>query len=79
MLEEIKDLDLLSTCHADEDKFHAECGVFGIFLNDSEDDCEAARTTFYGLYALQHRGRECGYSCFQWSWRYNCIKAWADN
>ncbi|HBK54308.1 MAG TPA: amidophosphoribosyltransferase, partial [Syntrophomonas wolfei] len=57
MLEEMKDLDLLSTCCA-EDKFHDECGVFGIFLNESEDDCEAARTTFYGLYALQHRGQE---------------------
>jgi len=57
VLEEMKDLDLLSTCCA-EDKFHDECGVFGIFLNESEDDCEAARTTFYGLYALQHRGQE---------------------
>ena len=52
-----KEYGVLSTCHA-EDKFHDECGVFGIFLNEYEDDCEAARTTFYGLYALQHRGQE---------------------
>ena len=36
---------------------HEECGVFGIY--DSNGDC--ARTTYYGLYALQHRGQEaCG-------------------
>lgn len=41
-----------------EDKFKDECGVFGIFLNNPETDIDAARTTFYGLYALQHRGQE---------------------
>ena len=36
---------------------HEECGVFGIY--DPHGDC--ARTTYYGLYALQHRGQEaCG-------------------
>ncbi|OUN25990.1 amidophosphoribosyltransferase [Pseudoflavonifractor sp. An85] len=36
---------------------HEECGVFGI--SDPHGDC--ARTTYYGLYALQHRGQEaCG-------------------
>lgn len=36
---------------------HEECGVFGIY--DPSGDC--ARTTYYGLYALQHRGQEaCG-------------------
>lgn len=36
---------------------HEECGVFGIY--DPKGDC--ARTTYYGLYALQHRGQEaCG-------------------
>ncbi len=36
---------------------HEECGVFGVY--DPEGDC--ARTTYYGLYALQHRGQEaCG-------------------
>ncbi|MGI8783165.1 MAG: amidophosphoribosyltransferase [Acidobacteriota bacterium] len=35
------------------DHFHDECGVFGIF-----DHPEAARLTYLGLYALQHRGQE---------------------
>ena len=36
---------------------HEECGLFGI--SDPHGDC--ARTTYYGLYALQHRGQEaCG-------------------
>lgn len=35
-----------------------ECGVFGFFDNDGYD---VARMTYYGLYALQHRGQEsCG-------------------
>src|SRR6476646_10090639 len=38
------------------DKFRDECGVFGIFGNS-----EAARLTYLGLYAMQHRGQEsCG-------------------
>lgn len=36
-----------------DDKFHDECGVFGIF-----DHPEAAKMTYLGLYALQHRGQE---------------------
>lgn len=44
--------------HEIEDKFKDECGVFGIFLNNPKTDTDAARTTFYGLYALQHRGQE---------------------
>jgi len=36
------------------DKPHEECGVFGIFA-PGED---VARLTFFGLYALQHRGQE---------------------
>ncbi|MCI8594091.1 MAG: amidophosphoribosyltransferase [Oscillospiraceae bacterium] len=36
---------------------HEECGVFGVY--DPTGDC--ARTAYYGLYALQHRGQEaCG-------------------
>ncbi len=36
---------------------HEECGVFGIY--DSAGNC--AWSTYYGLYALQHRGQEqCG-------------------
>lgn len=37
------------------DKAHEECGVFGIYDNDGFD---VARITYYGLYALQHRGQE---------------------
>jgi amidophosphoribosyltransferase len=37
------------------DKFKEECGVFGIYSNDNSD---AAHLTYYGLYALQHRGQE---------------------
>jgi amidophosphoribosyltransferase len=33
--------------------FHEECGVFGIAGNH-----DAARLTYLGLYALQHRGQE---------------------
>jgi len=35
------------------DKFHEECGVFGIFNHP-----EAANMTYLGLHALQHRGQE---------------------
>jgi amidophosphoribosyltransferase len=38
------------------DKFREECGVFGIYGH-----ADAARLTYLGLYALQHRGQEsCG-------------------
>lgn len=40
-----------------DDKLHEECGVFGIYSH-SED---VALNTYWGLYALQHRGQEsCG-------------------
>jgi len=39
-----------------DDKFHEECGVFGIFGHK-----DAAALTALGLHALQHRGQEaCG-------------------
>ncbi len=35
-----------------------ECGVFGIFCPET---CDVAKYTYYGLFALQHRGQEsCG-------------------
>lgn len=37
----------------DDDHFHDECGVFGIFGH-----AEAANLTYLGLHALQHRGQE---------------------
>ena len=40
-----------------DNRIGEECGVFAIY--DPDGDC--ARTTYYGLYALQHRGQEsCG-------------------
>jgi amidophosphoribosyltransferase len=36
------------------DKPHEECGVFGIYAPGEE----VARLTFFGLFALQHRGQE---------------------
>lgn len=37
---------------------HEECGVFGVYTKDT---CDIAKTVYYGLYALQHRGQEsCG-------------------
>ncbi len=39
--------------HSDDDRFHDECGVFGIFGHP-----EAANLTYLGLYSLQHRGQE---------------------
>jgi amidophosphoribosyltransferase len=37
----------------DDDKFHDECGVFGVFGHP-----EAANLTYLGIHALQHRGQE---------------------
>src|ERR1700726_4056194 len=37
----------------EDDHFHDHCGVFGIFGHP-----EAAKMTYLGLYALQHRGQE---------------------
>ena len=37
----------------EEDKFHDECGVFGVFGHK-----DAAAHTALGLHALQHRGQE---------------------
>ena len=37
------------------DKFKDECGVFGVYANKPID---VASMTYYGLYALQHRGQE---------------------
>src|SRR5207248_11651015 len=37
----------------DDDHFHDHCGVSGVFGHS-----EAAKLTYLGLYALQHRGQE---------------------
>ena len=36
-------------------KINEECGVFGIF---SDKKTDVAHLTYYGLFALQHRGQE---------------------
>ena len=50
-----EELEELRIAH-EADRFHDECGVFGIQGHD-----EAAHIVYLGLYALQHRGQEsCG-------------------
>jgi amidophosphoribosyltransferase len=39
----------------ESDKLREECGVFGIY---GKEGGSLARTTYYGMYALQHRGQE---------------------
>ncbi len=42
---------------------HEECGIFGIY---SFEEMDAASATYYGLFALQHRGQEsCGIAANQ--------------
>ena len=36
-------------------EIHEECGVFGVY---SQENRTVARSVYYGLYALQHRGQE---------------------
>ena len=41
-----------------DDKVHDECGIYAVYSNHNT---ELARTLYFGLYALQHRGQEsCG-------------------
>ena len=41
-----------------EAKLHEECGVFGVI---APEICDVASISYYGVYALQHRGQEsCG-------------------
>jgi len=43
----------LSVTWRDDDRFHDECGLFGIWNHP-----EAGNVAYLGLYALQHRGQE---------------------
>ena len=44
------------------DELHEECGIFGVFSLKRE---KVSLLTYYGLFALQHRGQEsCGISVF---------------
>lgn len=61
--------DMLTTrpFDADDDHFHEECAVFGIWGAGSDEDnpSRAAAITATGLHALQHRGQEaCGIVAF---------------
>lgn len=47
------------TDNGPDDKPHEECGVFGIYAPGRD----VARLTFFGLYALQHRGQEAAGIC----------------
>jgi amidophosphoribosyltransferase len=38
----------------DQDQLHEECGIFGVYA----PGLDVARLTYFGLYALQHRGQE---------------------
>jgi amidophosphoribosyltransferase len=44
----------LAMLDPDQDRPHDECGVFGLFAPGSD----IARLTYFGLFALQHRGQE---------------------
>jgi len=46
--------DLVKTFDMEDDSPKEECGVIGVFAPNED----VARMTFFGLYALQHRGQE---------------------
>lgn len=46
--------DILNTADSSSDKPREECGIFGVYSKN----VDVARMTYYGLYALQHRGQE---------------------
>jgi amidophosphoribosyltransferase len=43
---------------ATDDVPHEECGVFGVWAPGDPTGKEVAKLTYFGLYALQHRGQE---------------------
>jgi amidophosphoribosyltransferase len=54
----MEEMTTLPFAPGDDDRFHEECGVFGIFGNP-----DAATLTALGLHALQHRGQEAAGIC----------------
>ena len=62
---DFRDILNLSADENFDDKPREACGVFGIIAPKEE----VARLTFFGLYALQHRGQEsCGIATFSGPW-----------
>lgn len=55
----------------DDCKLKEECGVFGIYSNDGAD---ISSITYYGLYALQHRGQESAGIAVSDGKELNCYK-----
>lgn len=52
--------ELFDNIFSIKDKFHEECGVFGLF---SAEKIDTLSITQFGMFALQHRGQEaCGLS-----------------
>ncbi|WP_338433234.1 amidophosphoribosyltransferase [Clostridium tyrobutyricum] len=58
--------------HISDDKFKEECGVFGILCTNK--DIDVASITYYGLYALQHRGQESAGIVVSDGQNLNCYK-----
>lgn len=53
-LEGYWNVEYLTESYTEEDRPHEACGIFGIYAPGQD----VARLTFFGLYALQHRGQE---------------------
>lgn len=56
----------------ESDKFHDECGVFGVYSKSTKNN--VALLTYYGLFALQHRGQESSGIAVGKSGKILCIK-----
>jgi amidophosphoribosyltransferase len=53
-MDDYVDQPMHQTAQLEDDRFHEECGIFGIYAPGRD----VARLSFFGLYALQHRGQE---------------------
>lgn len=51
---------MIDEIHDQGDRQTEECGVFGVFIPEENDQLRSSigRLSYYGLYALQHRGQE---------------------
>ena len=56
----------------DQSGMNEQCGIFGIYNHPT-----AAEITYFGLYALQHRGQEsCGIAVSERASRSPCTRQW---